>query len=61
MATECRLYSNISLIYNGFHPTGPREAIHVQRNIEVRSRNHCCHANSISSTYSKCVSLALIS
>jgi len=61
MTTECRLYSNISLIHNGFHPTRPREAIHVQRNIEVRSRNHCCRGHSISSTYSDCVSLALVS
>jgi hypothetical protein len=27
----------------------------------VRSRNHCCRGNSISSTYSECVSLALVS
>ena len=61
MATECRLYSNISLIYNGFHSAGPREANNVQRNIEVRSRNNCCCGNSICSTYSECVSLALVS
>ena len=61
IATECRLYSKISFIYNGFHPKRSREAIHVKRNTEVRSRNHFCRGNSISSTHSEFVSLALVS
>ena len=31
-----------------------------KRNIEVRSRNHCCHGKAVNIIYSKCVSLALI-
>jgi hypothetical protein len=31
----------------------------VQRNIEARSRNHCCRRKSISITYSEHVSVAL--
>jgi len=61
MAPECRLYSKISFIYNGFHTKGSRESIHANRNIEARSRNHCCRGNSISSTHSECVSLPLAS
>jgi len=30
-----------------------------ERNIEARSRNHCCHGKAISITYSKFVSVAL--
>jgi hypothetical protein len=31
-----------------------------KRNIEARSRNHCCPAKAISTTYSECVSVALV-
>ena len=33
--------------------------MHVQRNMEVRSSNHCCRGKVICSTYSQCVSVAL--
>ena len=36
-----------------------RQAMYVQRNIEVLSCNHCCSGNAISITYSECVLLAL--
>ena len=36
-----------------------RQAMYVQRNTEARSCNHCCSGNSISSTYSECVFVAL--
>jgi hypothetical protein len=32
----------------------------MQRNIEARSRNHCCVGKEIGITYSKCVSVALV-
>jgi hypothetical protein len=31
-----------------------------KRNIEARSRNHCCCGKAINSTYCKCVSVALV-
>jgi len=31
-----------------------------KRNIETRSRNHCCRGKAISITYSECVSVALV-
>ena len=31
-----------------------------KRNIEARSRNHCCHGEAISNTYSECVFVALV-
>jgi hypothetical protein len=34
--------------------------MYVQRNIEARSRNHCCRGKAISITYFECVSLALV-
>jgi hypothetical protein len=34
--------------------------MHVQRNFQARSRNHCCREKAISITYSVCVSVALI-
>jgi hypothetical protein len=34
--------------------------MYVWCNIEARSRNHCCRANAIGITYSKCVSIALV-
>jgi hypothetical protein len=34
-------------------PTG--QAMHVERNIEALSLNHCCSGKAISITYSKCV------
>jgi hypothetical protein len=33
--------------------------MHVQRNIEARSSNHCCRDKVVSTTYSQCVSVAL--
>ena len=33
--------------------------MYVQRNIDVRSCNHCCSGKAISITYSECVFLAL--
>jgi hypothetical protein len=37
-----------------------RQAMYVQRNSDVRSRNHCCRGKAISITYSECVSVALV-
>jgi hypothetical protein len=37
-----------------------RQAMYVQRNIEVPSRNHYCRRKAISITYSGCVSVALV-
>jgi hypothetical protein len=34
--------------------------MYIQRNIEARSRNRCCHGKAINITYSKCVSVVLI-
>ena len=31
-----------------------------KRNIDARSRNHCCRGKAISITYSECVSVALV-
>jgi hypothetical protein len=37
-----------------------RQGVYVERNIEVRSRNNCCHGKAISTTYSECVFVALV-
>jgi len=34
--------------------------MYIQRNIEARSRNRCCHGKAINITYSECVSVVLI-
>ena len=34
--------------------------MYVQRNSDVRSRNHCCRGKAISVIYSECVSVALV-
>jgi len=34
--------------------------MYIQRNIEARSRNRCCHGKAINVTYSECVSVILI-
>ena len=34
--------------------------VHNKRSIKARYRNHCCRGKAISSTYSKCVSVALV-
>ena len=34
--------------------------MYVQRNIEARSRNHCCCGKAVSIPYSVCVSVALV-
>jgi hypothetical protein len=34
--------------------------MYVKRNIEARSRNHCCCGKAISITYFECVSVALV-
>jgi hypothetical protein len=34
--------------------------MHVKRNIELRSLNHCCRGKEMSVTYSECVSVALV-
>jgi len=31
-----------------------------KRNIEVRSRNHCCHGKTVNNTYSECVFVTLV-
>ena len=31
-----------------------------KRNIEARSRNHCCHATAIRITYCECVPVTLV-
>jgi hypothetical protein len=38
----------------------PRQAIYIQRNIEARSRNHCCRGKATCITYYECVPVALI-
>jgi hypothetical protein len=43
----------------GYHNI-TRQAMHVQRNIEKRSRNYFCRGKAISITYSECVSVALV-
>jgi hypothetical protein len=37
-----------------------RQAIYLQRNIEARSRNHCCSEKEISITYSESVFVAFV-
>ena len=34
--------------------------MYVQRNIQARSRNHCCGGKAIRITYSECVFVALV-
>jgi hypothetical protein len=34
-----------------------RQTMYTSRNSEACSRNHCCHGNAISVTYSECVCL----
>ena len=36
------------------------QAMHVWRNIEALSRNHCCFGKAVSITYSECVCIALV-
>jgi hypothetical protein len=36
-----------------------RQAMYVERNIETRLRDHCCHGKAISVTYCECVFVAL--
>jgi len=36
-----------------------RQAVYVRRNIEMRSRNHCCPGKATSITYSECLFVAL--
>ena len=36
-----------------------RQSMYVQRNIQARSRNHCCSRKAISITYCECVFVAL--
>ena len=31
-----------------------------KRDVEARSRNHCCHGRALSVAYSECVSVALV-
>ena len=31
-----------------------------KRNIQARSRKHCCHGKAITDTYSECMSVALV-
>jgi len=38
-----------------------RQALYVERNIEVRSCNHCCSGKAISVTYSESMYVALVS
>jgi len=37
------------------YPT--RQAMHLKRNTETRSRNYCCSGKAINVTYSECVFL----
>ena len=37
-----------------------RQAMYIQRNNEVRSRNHFCSEQAVSITYSECVTVALV-
>jgi len=41
------------------HQSLTRQAMYVQRNIEVRPDNHCCKGKAISITYSEYVFVAL--
>jgi hypothetical protein len=47
--------SNFNWIY--FHQ---EQNTNKTRNIEARSRNHCCHGKAVSITYSECVCVALV-
>ena len=38
----------------------PRRAMYVERNIEERSRNHCCSGKEINVTYSEFVPVAVV-
>ena len=38
-----------------------RQAVNYKRNIEVHSPYYCCRGKAVSSTYSECVSVALVS
>jgi hypothetical protein len=42
-------------------PIKTRQAMYVQRNIQSRSRNHCCRAKAVSVTYSECVCVCVFS
>ena len=37
-----------------------RQAMYIKRNIEARSRNHCCRGKATRTTYNECVSVALV-
>jgi hypothetical protein len=37
-----------------------RQALYVKRNVEARSRDHCCLGRALIITYSECVSVALV-
>jgi hypothetical protein len=37
-----------------------RQTMHVKRNTEARSYNHCCSGKAISMVYSECVSVTLV-
>jgi hypothetical protein len=49
-----------STLNNVLHKVVTREAVFVQRNCMVCSRNHCCRGKAISNIYSECVSVALV-
>ena len=34
--------------------------MYIKRNIELRSFNHCCSESGVNTTYSECVSVALV-
>jgi hypothetical protein len=55
---EPRLYATLCVRFN-FVSEKKREAVCVQRNIEARSRNHCCRGKAVSITYSAFVSIAI--
>ena len=49
--SEC----HIKIVHNLVTHDVIRQAVYVEGDIEMRSRNHCCSGKAISITYSECV------
>jgi len=49
-----------SFILSATQHINRRQAMYYKRNIEKRSRNHCCHRKAISIKYPECVSVTLV-
>jgi hypothetical protein len=48
------------LLTVSIHQAYTRQAMYAHRNIEARSRNHCCRRKAISTKHYECVSVALV-